>query len=41
MRRTFALIICVGALYLTDAYYFDGVYFGAVEAVVSHFFKAY
>ena len=36
MKLTTAALVCIGTLYLTDAFYFDGVYFSAFRAVMSH-----
>ena len=36
MRVLMTIIVCFGALYLLDAYFFDGMYFGALYRVFVH-----
>jgi hypothetical protein len=36
-----AVIVCVGALYLLDAYFLNGMYFGALYRVLVHAIHGY
>jgi len=36
MRVLISLIICIGVLYVLDAYFFNGMYFGVVSLMLSN-----